>query len=196
MSILKGIKLAMDGRILNRPGSGIATYAAQLRDTQLLLQPDASLIVDDDCKAISRPDGMITIAKRSWRARFCNGQQALRPSNNGQSSFYSPDIYRLAAARFRSHLKMTSLLPIMTDTASEQHLVHWSLPLPVRVEGWVNIYTVHDVIPITHPELTPMDGESHTKLLEIVMRHADHIVPCRTMRAARSFGSQDARLTE
>ncbi|WP_081261082.1 glycosyltransferase family 4 protein [Sphingobium yanoikuyae] len=176
MSILKGIKLAMDGRILGRPGSGIATYAAQLREAQLSLQPDASLIVDDDCAMHFRPDGIIAMSKRSWTARFCNGQPALRQSNNGRNGLYAPDVYRLAAARFRRHFRMTCLRPTVAETSGRRHLVHWSLPLPVRVDGWVNIYTVHDVIPITHPELTPMDAERHGKLLDIVMRQADHIV--------------------
>ncbi|TKV41696.1 hypothetical protein A0U87_04035 [Sphingobium sp. MP9-4] len=176
MSILKGIKLAMDGRILNRPGSGIATYAAQLREAQLSLQPEASLIVDDDCALHFRSDNIVTISKRSLVARFCNSQPALRQSDIGENDLYAADIYRLAAARFRRHFRMTSLRPTVAETSGRRHLVHWSLPLPVRIDGWVNIYTVHDVIPMTHPELTPMDAERHAKLLDIVMRQADHIV--------------------
>ncbi len=176
MHILQDIKLMMDGRILNRPGSGIATYAAQLRQAQKLLQPDAGLIIDDHCVAHPTPDTPVAVAKRWWAAQFHNDRPWFGPTQEQPSTHYAPDIYRLAAARFRRKSVMTTLASAKPKAAGVRHLVHWSLPLPVRVADWINVYTIHDVIPITHPDLTPMNREHHIRLLDLMIRNADHIV--------------------
>ncbi|MGC4252996.1 MAG: glycosyltransferase family 1 protein [Sphingobium sp.] len=54
--------------------------------------------------------------------------------------------------------------------------MHWSLPLPIRMEGWLNLYTIHDAIPLIHPELTPMNGKHYGRLLSRLIANADHIV--------------------
>jgi glycosyltransferase involved in cell wall biosynthesis len=39
----------------------------------------------------------------------------------------------------------------------------------VRLAGWINVYTVHDAIPLNAPELTPIDGRRHRALLKAII---------------------------
>jgi glycosyltransferase involved in cell wall biosynthesis len=55
-------------------------------------------------------------------------------------------------------------------------LMHWTYPLPVRFDGAVNLYTVHDLIPLRHPAFTSMDVARFRRLVTAVAAQADHIV--------------------
>jgi len=44
--------------------------------------------------------------------------------------------------------------------------MHWTYPVPLSVVGWRNLYTVHDVIPLIHPELTHINGRRYRRLLD------------------------------
>ena len=44
--------------------------------------------------------------------------------------------------------------------------MHWTYPVPLSVVGWRNLYTVHDVIPLLHPELTHIDAGRYRRLLD------------------------------
>jgi glycosyltransferase involved in cell wall biosynthesis len=55
-------------------------------------------------------------------------------------------------------------------------IAHWTYPLPIRIEGARNIYTVHDVVPLRLP-YTTLDAKSrHYGLLKMLGQRADHIV--------------------
>lgn len=55
-------------------------------------------------------------------------------------------------------------------------IMHWTYPMPLRAKGWVNICTVHDLIPLLHPSLTPIDPGRHARLLAEIFRRFDAIV--------------------
>lgn len=61
-------------------------------------------------------------------------------------------------------------LPIKLD------LFHWTYPIPARVVGCANIYTVHDIIPVRLP-YTTLDWKSYyIRLIRKLVATADHIV--------------------
>jgi glycosyltransferase involved in cell wall biosynthesis len=44
------------------------------------------------------------------------------------------------------------------------------------MEGWTNLYTVHDVIPLTQPELSPIDPKRHRRLLDRIVASSDLLI--------------------
>lgn len=55
-------------------------------------------------------------------------------------------------------------------------LAHWTFPLPIALAGAVNIYTIHDLIPLLHPQLTTTATKPYLRRLQAVARRADHVV--------------------
>jgi glycosyltransferase involved in cell wall biosynthesis len=44
------------------------------------------------------------------------------------------------------------------------------------MKGWINFYTVHDVIPLIHPDLTPIDASRHRAVLRAITERAHRLV--------------------
>lgn len=55
-------------------------------------------------------------------------------------------------------------------------VMHWTYPVPVRVVGARNIYTIHDVVPLRMPYTTLDNKGYYYRLLRACIREADHIV--------------------
>lgn len=55
-------------------------------------------------------------------------------------------------------------------------IVHWTYPVPVVIEGWINLYTVHDAIPLERPELTPIRAARYRMVLQQIQQEAARIV--------------------
>lgn len=164
--------IAMDGRILSRPGSGIATYAAALRRAQRSISGQPLLIKDRSCcGADYRDHGTDRVARWIKAGLFSDIPVRCHQDPADGGCLHARDIYRLAQVRFRRTGRLLTLRVPM-----EPAIVHWSLPLPIRIAGWINIYTVHDVIPLDHPALTPMNGDRQRALLYMLASTADHIV--------------------
>lgn len=55
-------------------------------------------------------------------------------------------------------------------------LAHWTYPLPVRIAGRPNIYTLHDLVPLKLPYTTLDNKRRYLKLMRLLGKQADHIV--------------------
>jgi glycosyltransferase involved in cell wall biosynthesis len=55
-------------------------------------------------------------------------------------------------------------------------VMHWTYPLPLIFEGVANIYTVHDLIPLTHPHLTDIEPARFKRIISRIVSRAAHIV--------------------
>ncbi|AEG50330.1 glycosyl transferase group 1 [Sphingobium chlorophenolicum L-1] len=166
----------MDGRIIAQPGSGIATYAATLRRAHLQMAPTPLLLKDDSCDRESPPVSGKERAMRWLSALTTSSIQAnLETGSKKEAILYAQDIFRLARVRFRQSGKMLNI-----NAPCPHGLIHWSLPVPIRIANWINIYTIHDVIPLSHPHLTPMNSARHRLLLNKILETADHIVTVTT----------------
>lgn len=53
--------------------------------------------------------------------------------------------------------------------------MHWTYPVPVRVEGARNIYTIHDLVPLRLPYTTLTDKPRFARLLRACVAEADHL---------------------
>ena len=79
-------------------------------------------------------------------------------------------LFGLAGQFFRNFGRFVSVR--MPDPPA---VMHWTYPVPVRVEGARNIYTVHDLVPLRLPYATLDHKPTHLRLLRECVRTGDGI---------------------
>jgi glycosyltransferase involved in cell wall biosynthesis len=55
-------------------------------------------------------------------------------------------------------------------------VMHWTYPLPIRMEGARNIYTLHDLVPLRLPYTTLDNKRRYYRMVKHIAETADHIV--------------------
>ncbi|MGQ7934597.1 glycosyltransferase family 4 protein [Paraburkholderia sp. D1E] len=55
-------------------------------------------------------------------------------------------------------------------------IMHWTYPLPIKIKGAKNIYTLHDLVPLRLPYTTLDNKKRYLNLCKTLAREADHIV--------------------
>ncbi|WP_315759795.1 glycosyltransferase family 1 protein [Sphingomonas sp. Y38-1Y] len=85
--------------------------------------------------------------------------------------YSAPDFYRRAHGRFQAWEKSTAV-----QVPSRPDLAHWTYPLPVRVPGAANLYTLHDLVPLRLPYTTLDNKRRYLALIRMLARTADHLV--------------------
>ncbi|WP_374648338.1 glycosyltransferase family 4 protein [Rhizorhabdus sp.] len=164
-------RFAIDGRMLDRPGTGVATYAMALDDALHRLGRRVERIVDPSC---GRPMRRAPIADRwlRWADAAIDRPRILKArQTEAGRRLWGRDLFRLAQVHFDLH---GTLLELRSN--GDPGVVHWTYPLPIRLDGWVNVYTVHDAIPMLHPELSQIDALRHRALLDAIAARADHLI--------------------
>lgn len=81
------------------------------------------------------------------------------------------DLYLKAAAQF-------DIFGVVNRVAVGRapDICHWTYPLPIRVKGVPNIYTLHDLVPLRLPYSTLDKKDRYLRLIRWIARTADHIV--------------------
>jgi len=145
----------------------VATYAQALL-AALQLSGRAPLhVVDPSCHRPMAPATRIARWTR-WADALTDRPRRLTHS---PGELRARDIFRLAQVHFDRHGTMLRL-----RAPGRPGIMHWTYPLPIRIDGWINLYTVHDAIPITHPELSQIDPHRHLRLLEALAASAEHML--------------------
>ncbi|WP_375428386.1 glycosyltransferase family 4 protein [uncultured Sphingomonas sp.] len=157
--------LLMDARMLGTDGAagvtGVATYARSLRAAQRSIDPTAGLLSSPPSTGPAAAYG------RALRAALPLGARA-RPDAAGWAV---ADLFQTAHIHFTLHRRLLSV-----RVPGPAGLIHWSYPVPLRLAGWRNLYTVHDAIPLLHPELTQIGRDRHERVLRRILVTADRIV--------------------
>ena len=83
----------------------------------------------------------------------------------------APHVFGRSHNAFRSWKMLTRLT--MDDRPD---LAHWTYPLPLRLKGRPNVYTLHDVVPLKLPYTTLDNKRFYLRLLKRLEKVADHIV--------------------
>lgn len=81
-----------------------------------------------------------------------------------------PALFRAAARHYRSHKRFLTF-----RVADPPAVMHWTYPLPIRMLGAKNIYTIHDLVPLRLPYATLDDKGLHFRLIRDIVKHADLI---------------------
>jgi glycosyltransferase involved in cell wall biosynthesis len=82
----------------------------------------------------------------------------------------SPGLFQSAQRHFST---TGSLLSLRVERPPE--IMHWTYPVPVRIEGSRNVYTIHDLVPLRLPYTTLGDKPRFDRLFRAVCQNADHI---------------------
>ena len=91
----------------------------------------------------------------------------------------SPALFDIAERRFRR--AGTFLTLRMPDPPA---IMHWTYPVPVRLEGARNVYTLHDLVPLKLPYTTLDNKLYYRKLIELCVTVGDHI--CTVSESSRN----------
>lgn len=92
--------------------------------------------------------------------------------------FTSPDLFDQAVRHFK---RFGLFLPVRVPDPPE--VAHWTYPVPVRLLGARNIYTLHDLVPLRLPHTTLDNKRHYYKLIQACLRKGDHI--CTVSEASR-----------
>jgi hypothetical protein len=90
------------------------------------------------------------LAARGAQEITLSGEVILPPGMAvpGARYWHTPQLYGLASAAFRATGQMSRVTVPKTD------LAHWTYPLPVKVPGAADTYTLHDLVPLRLPYTT------------------------------------------
>jgi len=107
--------------------------------------------------------------------------------------FTRPSLFHAAARHFRSYGRfMTVRVP------DPPAVMHWTYPLPLRLEGARNLYTLHDLVPLRLPFTSLDNRRDYHRLIRTCLATADHI--CTVSETSRQdiidlFGADPVRVT-
>lgn len=87
---------------------------------------------------------------------------------------------------------------LRVSTHNPPDVMHWTYPVPIRMDGARNVYTLHDIVPLRLPYTTLDRKRSYRQLLARCMMEADHI--CTVSEASKAdicsqFGLDPLRIT-
>ncbi|NLS28358.1 D-inositol-3-phosphate glycosyltransferase [Sphingomonas sp. S2M10] len=163
------VQVCLDSRVLqDAAGTGVATYARMLAKSL----PDAGaapLLLDD-----GGDDGARARLHR-WMAATRAGPRQAAPENGGEdeapAQWIVRDVFREAQVFFNLHGRALRI-----EMTTPPQVMHWTYPLPLYVAGARNLYSVHDLIPITNPQLSTINPARHRAILREVVRNAYAVV--------------------
>ena len=88
-----------------------------------------------------------------------------------EKTYVAPSVFELANSHFRRYRRCATLK--LQDPPALLHMTH---PAPLMVKGGLNIYTIHDIVPLRLPGTTLDDKHHMLRLLRRLCERADHIV--------------------
>lgn len=83
----------------------------------------------------------------------------------------APDLFGASYRHFHVYRRFLTV-----NGAARPDLMHWTYPLPIRLPGALNIYTLHDLVPLRLPFTTLDNKKYYKRVIEGVLKRADHIV--------------------
>jgi glycosyltransferase involved in cell wall biosynthesis len=177
-NLLGAPRLCMDARMLiSVGGTGVSSYARQLQRAHRAISANHALLSDRGAldEAAPAPFGR---AGR-WLRALAPGVRRASPLAGTERLLVAPDVFRVAQVYFDVHRR-----PLPVRLPGPPGIMHWTYPVPLAVVGWHNLYTVHDVIPLLHPDLTHIDARRYRRLL-------DRLAECATRFIAVSETARD-----
>lgn len=196
--------IGIDGHNLAlQRGTGVATYAKSLADNITEMGWDAWTLygapIGNKQKPMLREISFFdylggTNKKRDWLATAYMEAKGYARAHFGYSAIEIPqdglveirrfsnrlpknarifnvqDLFILARGYFARHKKFLKI-----RMADRPDAMHWTYPLPVKMEGVPNIYTIHDLVPLRLPYTTLDNKRYYYRLIEECIRSGEHI---------------------
>lgn len=116
---------------------------------------------------IVRP-GTHRLTQVEWKGRVQG--QSFRQLSGLTELWTSALLFEKAYARFRYFGRfLTIAMP------NPPAIMHWTYPLPLRMAGARNVYTIHDLVPLKLPYATLDNKRYYYNLVRACVRQGDHI---------------------
>ena len=148
--------------MLGRGGTGVSTYARSLTTA-------IGRGTDHSYRLMARDTG--DGRWRKWADALRGAPRLLHEITDHQGAVLEGrDVFRRAHVHFSVRRR---LYPLRCDL--EPGIMHWTYPVPMQMEGWINLYTVHDTIPLDRPDLTLIDPRRYRAVLEAIIARGDGI---------------------
>jgi len=201
-TLSRAMRIGLDGYNLALPrGTGVATYGRNLAaaiaelgyPVDLLFGVNIPRKVNDDLRESlffgqlgADPPHRLSMRRRMrrWRVHPFGHDMVEIPvagrtvaSEGGDRLppfdrlFNRAELYDVCARHFRRYGKFMTVR--MPDPPT---IMHWTYPLPVRLAGARNIYTLHDLVPLRLPRASLEDKRYYDRLVRACIAQADHIV--------------------
>ncbi|MFB9948275.1 glycosyltransferase family 4 protein [Rhizobium puerariae] len=186
-----------------KKGTGVATYARSLLTTARALgyhtgvvygiqsniprDPMLREIVLFDDNAQQEGGSALSMTKRWLRRRIAapfgirpvpiplNGTVILKSLKaqigDAESLYAASDLFSLSRRHFKRYGGRLTM-----SFEKQPDLLHCTYPMPLAARKALNIYTIHDLVPLRLPYLTEDDKRYHYRMLRALVRKADHIV--------------------
>lgn len=77
--------------------------------------------------------------------------------------------------RAHRYYKLTKRF-LTIELPSAPAIMHWTYPLPIRVSNAVNVYTIHDLVPLNLPQTTLDDKGYYYRMIKDICCSEDYIV--------------------
>ncbi len=85
--------------------------------------------------------------------------------------YNSPNLFKKSNYLFGLFNKMHKV-----HIANKPDLMHWTYPLPLKINGIPNIYTLHDLVPLRLPYTTLDNKRKYYRLVSKIAKKSDHII--------------------
>ncbi|MDF0490493.1 glycosyltransferase family 1 protein [Sphingomonas sp. H39-1-10] len=159
------VRVCIEGRMLkDNEGTGVSIYAHTL--TRCLGEAGAEALILGDGNAPKPRSRALR-----WLAATRRSPRTATAPVDAPDAPQVPDLFREAQVFFNLHGRS---LPVAFEEPPV--VMHWTYPVPLHVVGARNLYTIHDLIPLTHPELTPIPMDRHGRILDAIVERADLLV--------------------
>ena len=195
-------RILIDGRNLGlEKGTGVATYARNL-SYELHAMGHGVEVLYGYGAAPSRNKLMREIAffdsNHGDRDRIAAAIEAVRSRMLGPLGKYAYDVPisgRVVSRTFSARLPYYDRIVNSTNVFGRSQasfsawkmftrltmdnppdIAHWTYPLPIRLKGKANVYTMHDVVPLKLPYTTLDNKRFYLRLMKRIAKIADHIV--------------------
>lgn len=87
-------------------------------------------------------------------------------------------LWAVAGRHFRRYRRFLTV-----KIQNPPRIMHWTYPLPIHLEGAINIYTIHDLVPLRLPHTSLENKRLHDRLLKTCVKRAARI--CTVSEASR-----------
>lgn len=197
-----GIRIGLDGYNLALPrGTGVATYGRNLAAAIDRLGHPIDMVFGVTIPRRVDPElreslffgqlGADAPDRISWRRRMrrwwvhplahdlisipVNGRTIAQDASarlpRFDRLFNLSEIYDVCARHFRRYGRFMTVR--MPDPPT---IMHWTYPLPLRLHGAHNIYTLHDLVPLRLPHASLEDKRYYDRLVRACVAQGDHVV--------------------
>lgn len=176
-------RVLLDGSYLSgRIQSGIAGYTRTLAALLRANGAEVALLLDSSTGAAgfapARVRRLLRAGQIAWASRLGRvPRRRIQPASvspklpEHDALYKAEDFFEYARLGFALSGRITDI-----DAAEAAGVAHWSSPIPVQARGMANLYTIHDLIPLTFPHLTvDRDGRA-ARLHAAIAARADHII--------------------